>query len=320
MHTLTPGRWRGLKTTSLDTHVFTILAFDQRSAYTKMLPKNTPHETAVHIKQDVVVTLAPHVSAVLLDAAPYGLSSAMAMSGRSGLIMALEKSGYSGDSTYRRVDFDDQWTVEKIRRMGASAVKLLVYYHPHAGALTEEIEGVVAKVLQDCHQSDIPLFLEPISYSLDKNIKKESAEFAKTRPQVVRDTALRLSKLKPDVLKLEFPVDSAYDTDETHWRSACKAVSQASEVPWVLLSAGVDFDTFERQLIIVCEAGASGYLAGRTIWKEVVSITDHERQKFLLDEAIPRLHRLTNLSLRHARHWTDFYQPTPASDTWFSSY
>ena len=35
---LTPGRWRGLKATSTSEHVFTIMAFDQRGSYAKMLP------------------------------------------------------------------------------------------------------------------------------------------------------------------------------------------------------------------------------------------------------------------------------------------
>lgn len=319
-YTLTPGRWRGLKSTSLDTNIFTILAFDQRGTYKKMLPDTTAYETAVQIKQEVVVTLAPHVSAVLLDAAPYGLSSALAMTGRSGLLMSLEKSGYSGDATYRKVDFDPTWTIEKIRRMGASAVKLLVYYHPHSGALAEEIEGVVSQILAECQKSDIPLFLEPMSYSLDKNIKKESADFARTRLEVIRDTAERLGRLQPDVLKLEFPLDVEFDTDESAWRSACEAVSKVSPVPWVLLSAGVDFETFERQTIIACQAGASGFLAGRAIWKESVTMGDAERKQFLAETAIPRLHRLTDASLKYARAWTDFYAPIPASETWFAAY
>ncbi len=318
--TLTPGRWRGLKSTSLDANIFTILAFDQRGTYKKMLPDTTSYETAVQIKQEVVVTLAPHVSAVLLDAAPYGLSSALAMTGRSGLLMSLEKSGYSGDATYRKVDFDPTWTIEKIRRMGASAVKLLVYYHPHSGALAEEIEGVVSQILAECQKSDIPLFLEPMSYSLDKNIKKESADFARTRLEVIRDTAERLGRLQPDVLKLEFPLDVEFDTDESAWRSACEAVSKVSPVPWVLLSAGVDFETFERQTIIACQAGASGFLAGRAIWKESVTMGDAERKQFLAETAIPRLHRLTDASLKYARAWTDFYAPIPASETWFAAY
>src|SRR5258706_835056 len=143
--TITPGRWRGLKTTSTDNNVFAILAFDQRGTYQKMLPPGASYETAAQIKRDVVVALSPYVSAVLHDA-ELGAQAIFDLPGRVGLLLALEKSGYTGDSTYRRADFTEGWTVEKIKLVGASAVKLLVYYHPDSGALAEEIEALVQKV------------------------------------------------------------------------------------------------------------------------------------------------------------------------------
>ena len=317
--TITPGRWRGLKTTSNDDHTFTILAFDQRGTFTKMLPEGTPYETAVEIKREVVFALSPHVSAVLLDPV-YSLPAAHAMVGDSGLLMALEKSGYTGDSTYRRVELIEGWSVGKIKRMGASAVKLLVYYHPQAGALAEEIEAFVAQVCQECRRYDIPLFVEPVSYSLDPNVRKESDEFARTRPEVVRETARRLSRLKPDILKLEFPVDADHDHNDHSWQVACEAVSAACEVPWVLLSAGVVFETFERQTKIACRAGASGFLAGRAIWREAVTMTTPERARFLAETGVDRIRRLEDLVCNLARPWTDFYAPMTGGEEWYRSY
>jgi tagatose-1,6-bisphosphate aldolase len=316
--TLTPGTWRGLKTTSTRNNIFTILAFDQRSSYHKMLPRDTDHDTAVHIKREVVAALSFESSAVLLDN-EYGLSPALEMSGESGLLMALEVSGYSGDSTYRRLLFDDHWTVGKIKSMGASAVKLLAYYHPHSGALAQEIEEVIARVYEECRRYDLPLFLEPLSYSLEAGVAKESEAFARMRPQIVRDTAERLSRTA-DVLKLEFPVDVAFDPDEASWQAACKAVSAASAVPWVLLSAGVDFDTFERQTYIACDAGASGFLAGRAIWKEAVAMRPGDRGHFLMATATNRLRRLADIANTHARPWTDFYDPISTAPTWYIHY
>ncbi len=42
----------------------------------------------------------------------------------------------------------------------------------------------------------------------------------------------------------------------------------ASSAPWILLSAGVDFDEFAIQVRIACTAGASGFLAGRAVWQD----------------------------------------------------
>lgn len=317
--TLTPGRWRGLKTTSTRDQVFTILAFDQRGSYRKMLPADSTYEGAVQIKTEVVVALSYHASAVLLDH-EYGLHPAMQMSGGSGLLMSLEKSGYSGDSTYRRIDFVDGWNIAKIKAMGASAVKIMPYYHPDTGALAEEIEAVIAQVCADCQRADLPLFLEPMSYSLDPAVKKESEAFAQTRPQVVIETARRLSKLQPDVLKMEFPVDVAYNADRKLWRSTCEELSTACSVPWVLLSAGVDFETFLEQTQIACESGASGWLAGRAIWKEAVTMGEAERQRFLSETAVTRINKLTEVATAAARPWTDFYDLAPSTMDWYKSY
>jgi tagatose-1,6-bisphosphate aldolase len=316
---LTPGRWRGLKAASTEYHVFSILAFDQRGSYRKMLPSGITYGEAVDIKQEVVVHLTRSASAVLLDS-HYGLPAAMAMRGGAGLLMSVEESGYSGDSTYRKLLFNDGWDVSKIKRMGASAVKLLAYYHPHSGALAEEIEGVIAGVLADCHKHDLPLFVEPMSYSLDATIAKESAAFAAARPEVVRDTARRLGALGPDVLKLEFPVDAAFNGDRRAWRAACDAVSEVSAVPWVLLSAGVDFETFAEQTRIACQAGASGWLAGRAIWKEAVVMSAAERSHFLSGTATQRILELNAIANAAARPWTDFYTQPVSGEDWYQYY
>lgn len=316
---LTPGRWRGLVTTSTDKHIFTIVAFDQRGSYMKMLPEGTSYDAAAQIKSEVVGSLARNASAVLLDPV-YGLAPALAMPRNSGILYSLEESGYTGDSTYRRMAFFENWNVKKIKRVGASAIKLLVYYHPDSGALAEEIEQLVADILVRCHHHDIPLFLEPVSYSLDSSISKSSAEFARTRPAVVRETARRLGALQPDVLKLEFPSDNDFDKDSGAWVEQCQAVSEVCPVPWVLLSAGVDFDVFVQQAEIACQAGASGFLAGRAIWKECVTMSPEGRTTFLENTATARLKRLIDIAEASARPWTDFYAPLKGSENWFEEY
>lgn len=318
-HLLTPGRWRGLKTTSSDSHVFTIVAFDQRGSYEKMLPDNFDFDDAVTIKREVVSKLSPHASAILLDAT-YGLAAALTMSRHSGLLMALEESGYTGDSTYRRVAFDDNWTVSKIKQVGASAVKLLVYYHPDAGELAEEIEGLVRSVADECHRHDLPLFVEPVSYSLDANVPKDSPAFAATRPDVVIRTAERMCRTGADVLKLEFPVDIAHDPLESNWRESCEKISEIATIPWVLLSAGVDYALFEGQVRVACAAGASGFLAGRAIWKEAIPMSIEDRAQFLLTTATDRLQKLVDIAGEHARPWTDFYEPMAVPQDWYVSY
>lgn len=315
---IAPGRWLGLRNTSTDKHVFTILAFDQRGSYKRMLPDGTTYEEAVNLKQAVIDALTPHTSAVLLDPT-YGLMPAQERARGCGLLMSLEKSGYTGDSTYRGLGFDKDWTVAKIAQMGGTAVKLMVYYHPDTGELATDNEATIQAVADECHQYGLPLFLEPMSYSLDADISKNSAEFAATRPEVIIETARRLSRVGADVLKLEFPHDAKFNSDHNAWAEACQAVSEVCAIPWVLLSAGVDFEIFEQQVIVACEAGASGWLAGRAMWKESVDYQGEERAQFLNEKAVSRVRRLVELANEKARPWTDFYSPLTGDGDWYRS-
>lgn len=316
---LTPGRWRGLKATSKANDIFTILAFDQRGSFRRMLPDGTSYEEAVQIKEDVVIPLSNYASAALLDST-YGLTPALKMSGQAGVLLALEKSGYSGDSTYRKMEFQDDWSVAKIKKFGAAAIKLLVYYNPESGELATEIEEMVSGIIAECRTHDIPVFLEPLSYSLEEGVSKESAEFAAIRPNLVKETARKLGALKPDVLKLEAPIDVHHNDNRDEWRTACEAVSEVSPVPWVILSAGVDFEIFEEQTKIACQAGASGFLAGRAIWKESATMTADERAAFIEGKATERIQKLIDVAMEYGRPWTDFYAPMEADESWINSY
>ena len=176
------------------------------------------------------------------------------------------------------------------------------------------------RVVADCHAWDLPVFLEPMSYSLDPAVSKESAEFAAGRAEVVIETARRLSATGADVLKMEFPLDIQFNQDRGEWRAACHELSQASSVPWVLLSAGVDFEQFKPQVEVACQAGASGFLAGRAIWKEAAAMSTTDRAAFLSDIAADRLRQLLAIAAAEARPWSDFYAAPAPLENWYESY
>lgn len=317
---LTPGRYRGLKSTSLaEGDVFGIIAFDQRGSYRKMMPADASYDALAQVKGEIIGALSKGASAILTDPT-YGLNAAMRMNPKAGLLLALEKSGYTGDASYRKTELIPGWTPEKIRKTGASAVKLMVYYHPKSGELAEALEELISRVVADCHGWDLPLFLEPMSYSLDAAIAKDSAEFAAERPEVVIETARRLSGSGADVLKMEFPHDMKFNRDRGAWRQACAELSEASTVPWVLLSAGVDFDQFKPQAQVACERGASGFLAGRAIWKEAAAMSRTDRAAFLETVAQDRLRQLLDIAAASARPWTEFYRAPQSSEDWYESY
>jgi tagatose 1,6-diphosphate aldolase len=310
---LTIGKIRSLAATSSKAGAFTILAFDHRQSFAKMLtPRGDAEITYADIvtaKAAVVEALALHASAVLQDP-EYSAAQLIAsgvLPGQTGLLVAIEETGYSGTDIARKSSLLSGWSVAKIKRMGADAVKLLIYYHPDAGELTDHQEKITRDVIQDCRRYDIAFYLEPVSYSIDHKQDKNSAGFAAGRPELIRGIASRLGDLGPDVLKLEFPVDVIKHPDDKNRARACEAVSEAADCPWAVLSAGVDFDMFKRQVEIACRWGASGYLAGRAVWKEGIPMPPQQRVDWLKNVAAARLDQLAEITDQHAHPWRDVF-------------
>jgi tagatose 1,6-diphosphate aldolase len=316
MRTISIGKLRGLQQISSSRGTFTALALDHRQNLRKANPAFNNDEELSRFKLDVTSALAEKATAVLLDPE---VSAAQAIAQHVipkgvGLVVALESTGYTGDAIARHAQIIPGWSVDKAKRIGASAVKLLVYYHPDS-ATAKEIEGFTAQVAEDCQKHDLALMLEPLSYSLDENKKLASAE----KRYVVVETARRLTSLNVDVLKAEFPLD-VKDADETKWMEACQEVSSASVAPWILLSAAVDYETYLRQVTAACNAGASGIAVGRAVWKEAVMMEQSVRKTFLKTVATERLARLTSLCHALAKPWIAFYSPPQLDGRWFADY
>jgi tagatose-1,6-bisphosphate aldolase len=315
MINLSIGKLRGLQQISSGRGTITVLALDHRQNLRKANPAFNDDADLSRFKMDVTSALASKATAVLLDPE---VSAAQAVAervipGHVGLVVAVESTGYTGSATERRPQIIPGWSVAKAKRMGASAVKLLVYYHPDS-TTASEIEAFVKQVADDCARADLVLMLEPLSFSLDENRKLSSDE----KQEVVIETARRLTLPGVDILKAEFPLD-AHDPDGSRWLAACEAISSASRVPWILLSAAVDYDTYLRQVTVACQAGASGIAVGRAVWQEAVTLAAGERKEFLHRVARRRLSRLASLCHALARPWTEVYE-SPAPFDWYKSY
>ena len=315
MKPITIGKLRGLQQISSKNGTITALALDHRQNLRKANPAFVADEELSRFKLDIASMLASEATAVLLDPE---VSAAQAIAARAlpkdvGLVVAVESTGYTGDATARRANIIPGWSVEKAKRMGASAIKLLVYYHPESKT-AKEIEEFTAMIGEECKKQDLLLMVEPLSYSMHENEKLSAAE----KRDVVVETARRLTSLSVDLLKAEFPLDGK-EMDESRWMAACEEISSASVVPWILLSAAVDYETFVRQVVVACRAGASGIAVGRAVWQEAVTMTGLERSGFLQKVALPRISRLTSLCHALARPYTEFYAANAPFD-WYRNY
>ncbi len=321
---LSLGKTHRLRQCATPDGKFVMLALDHRNnlqhAFNPENPKAVTYQQLADFKTELISALSPISSGVLLDP-QYGAAASIAcgaIHGSAGMLIAVEKTGYTGIPVARQSQILSGWSVEKISRLGAAGVKLLIYYHPDAPNADAQ-EALVREVSQECRKYDLPFFLEPLSFSLKPGVKKLSSD---AKRAVVIETARRLTPLGVDILKAEFPLNIADEQDETIWVEVCEELSAASTVPWVLLSAGVNFDEFVRQTKIVCQAGASGVLAGRAVWKEAVELQGTDRIDFLRTIATQRMQQLSQVIDTYARPWTTFHPDLTAnvSEGWYQNY
>ena len=305
------GKLRGLQQISNETGRFTMIAMDQRGSLQKMLhpenPKAATYAEMEAVKLGVTRALAPHASGYLLDP-EFGVGPAInrfVLPGRTGLLVALETSGYEKQGNWRLTKLLDGWNVEKVKRLGASAAKLLLFFNPDAPRdVVDHQLNVVRAVAEECQRLDLAFVCEPMSYPVDES----EQEFGHHKADTIIRTAEALTPLGLDVLKAEFPGDPKVTPSKEELLKNCERLSHATKVPWVVLSAGADFDVFRGLVDLACRGGASGFLAGRAIWKDAFREKTLERQmEYVKTQGVKNFQTLADVAHRSALPWWDFY-------------
>jgi sulfofructosephosphate aldolase len=265
-----------------------VVAADQRTKLRQArdgagLPSDAA--TLLDVKLDLVRALAPRAPAMLLDP-EIGLPGAIdsgAFPPRTGLIVSLERSGEIRNADgLRRAELLPDVGAAGVRRLGGTAAKLLVRLRPDREDADGENGRVIRAAVADCAAHDLLLVVETLVYRLDD---EDEGAFRAARADLIRGAAELAEACGARHLKLEYPGAAA----------ACEAVTAALGVPWALLSAGVDHDTFVSQLRDALAGGASGFIAGRSIWKESVVMDAAARRAFLAGEGRRRLSELLAL-------------------------
>lgn len=306
-------------------------AIDHRGALKRALNEENPHavnyQDMVDFKLDLCQALSPFASAVLLDP-EYGAAQAIAagvMPASRGLLVSVEETGYSGHTTARMTKLLPGWSVKKVKKMGASAVKLLIYFRPDLKDVASKQLDLVARLADQCIEEDMAFLVEPVTYPAEGE-DSSSKRFADIKPDLVVDTARLITALPVDVLKAEFPADTNFEQDDGRLLKLCQELNEASRLPWVLLSAGVGFESFKRQVEIACKAGASGFLAGRALWQEGAGIPlRKERMDFFRNTAAPRLRELAGIADSCGKPWylklgSEDGRFVPPGADWYPSY
>ncbi|WP_057804425.1 tagatose 1,6-diphosphate aldolase, partial [Pediococcus stilesii] len=254
----------------------------------KMIGAASGHEATQKEIEDFKVAvsseLTQYASGILLDP-EYGIPAARVRDENAGLLTAYEKTGYDATEPGRFPDILEKWSVRKLKELGADAIKFLLYYDVDEGeAVNERKQAFIQRLGDECKAEDMPLFLELVSYDAS-NEDVKGKEYAAVKPHKVIEMTKEFSKPEygVDVLKLEVPVNQAYvegfadNADDVVYSKAeaakyYKEQSDATDLPFIFLSAGVSAEMFQDELKFAHEAGSkfNGVLCGRATWRNSI--------------------------------------------------
>jgi tagatose 1,6-diphosphate aldolase len=324
---LTPGKLKHLRALSNSAGVIAAVAMDQRGSLMKIIAaargmdrKDVPASMLSEFKTSVSRILSPHASAILLDP-EYGLPATGVRGRNCGLLLAYEFSGYDNTRPGRLPDLLENVSVKRIKEWGADACKVLIYYSPFDAPRVNDIKhALIERVGSECAAEDIPFFLELLSYDPEGGDEK-GLGYAKLKPRMAVGTIVEFCKPRygVEVLKVEVPIvskftegsrafcgDKAYSYQEA--LGLLKEASDASTLPFIYLSAGVDNDVFTEQLRMAAEAGSdySGVLCGRATWKGGLPVYGKHGptalEEWLSGEGVANIGNV-NEAIRPAKPW-----------------
>jgi tagatose-1,6-bisphosphate aldolase len=271
----TKSRTGTLDDIATDSHLFSIIAMDQRNTLRRMFTAvglDASDDDLRIAKADVARVLTPAASGLLPDPA-YGVPA---------ITEAEALAPNCGDAL--------KFFVQLRADRPAPA--------PGEPDLVAETLAVCAEIIHDCRAKGVPVVIENLVCERPGEDLSGQA-----REGSIIESARALNDLDIDLLKLEYPGSP----------EGCRRLSAIADRPWAALSAGVPFGQFTDIIRIAAdEGGASGFIAGRSVWREVVSLAGQERQEFLTEVALPRLERLIAVAQQPARPWTEMSRPPVA--------
>ncbi|MHA6376490.1 tagatose-bisphosphate aldolase [Streptococcus anginosus] len=322
---LTEQKRKYMEKLSDENGIISALAFDQRGALKRLMAQYQEAEPTVAQMEELKVLVAeelpPYASSMLLDP-EYGLPATKALDKNAGLLLAYEKTGYDTSSTKRLPDCLDVWSAKRIKEQGADAVKFLLYYDVDSSdELNQQKQAYIERVGSECVAEDIPFFLEILAYD-EKIADASSAEYAKVKPRKVIE-AMKVfsdSRFNIDVLKVEVPVNVKYvegfgDGEVVHTKEEAAAFfkqqDEATDLPYIYLSAGVAAKLFQETLVFAHESGANfnGVLCGRATWagsvKDYIEQGEEAARQWLRTSGFQNIDELNQVLKQTATSWKE---------------
>lgn len=287
MNELTTLERRGMAAISTPGGKMLIVAADQRNGMKAVMnaPEGPGSITAQQLsdaKADLVRYLGNAAPAILLDpeVALPRVADEGVLSRDTALVVGLDASGFETVEGLRYTNFVPGMSARKVRELGGDVAKMLWYMRPDLQDGSSRVADEIRELVSECSKEGLLLIVEILVYRLEDESEQD---YAAAFPRLVADAARLSVKCGAKVLKLQYPGSA----------EASAAVTEAAAgVPWAVLSAGVDHETFIKQVEIAVANGAGGAMAGRSLWKDSLAVSSETREQLLTTRALPRLHEL----------------------------
>ena len=263
---------------------FLMVAMDQRESLRTMLRergKQAADDEVERFKLAVARELSPHASGFLIDK---NHLRAVAPVVDHGLILAVDRL------VQEPADVVEDTSLEEDLELvpGIVALKLLVIWRD------DERRGdriqMSRRFVELARTHGLLSVLEPVVRVPDER-----------REDAIVEAARELGAVRPSLYKCQVPLSGRGEPAEITKRA--ERIDAALEVPWVVLSQGVDPDDFPAAVEASCKGGASGMLAGRAVWTGTLAAEDP--QTLLRAESVPRLQQLAAIVDAHGRPWRE---------------
>lgn len=268
---------------------FAMLAVDQRESLRLMFlaaGANAPviDSTLTDFKVNATRILSPYASAVLIDQqfCYQQIIDQQAIAKNCAMIVAADQFISGNGIPVDSVVIDKKVDPQKVKKDGGKALKLLVLWRSDEDA--QQRLDMVKAFNGLCHDNGLISIIEPIVRAPRKGDKFD-------REQAIIDAAKELGNTGADLYKVEMPLHGK--GSEKELLNASQKLNENINIPWVILSSGVDETLFPRAVRVAMTAGASGFLAGRAVWSSVIGLPDTELM--LRNISVPKMQCLSEI-------------------------
>jgi len=277
-----------------------MVAMDQRESLRTMFDdagRGRPaDDILIDFKLAVAEVLGPLASGFLMDR-HFGLdrlrTSGLLPAG-TGLIVAADDLMQEPGGPVEETALDEVVVGPGFDLGGAAAIKLLVIWR--RDEKREQRVELVRSFLAAARRLGVLSVLEPVVRATPRELDDGSWDL----DEAIREAARELSPLGPSLYKSQVPLLGTGTAQEQYDES--RKLDDAIATPWVVLSQGVAREAYQPAVEQACRAGASGFLAGRALWSDVVGASDVRAQ--LAERSAPRLTALARVVDDFARPWS----------------